>query len=70
MNKNTSEEEISNEDTIKCAECTEYYYCTKSTEDWIQCTSCLAWLHEFCIMYDPFCNRCGRKAKRAALNKK
>lgn len=66
-NIDLSEEEISDEDVNKCAECTEDYFQTQSTEDWIQCTSCSGWLHEFCTMYNPLCNRCGRKAKRATI---
>ncbi|CAH1959173.1 unnamed protein product [Acanthoscelides obtectus] len=64
-----SEEELSDKDPNRCAECTENYYQTQSTEDWIQCPTCSAWLHEFCTMYAPMCNRCGRKAKRASIQK-
>lgn len=65
----TTDDDISDEDVNKCAECTENYYKTTSSEDWLQCTSCLAWMHEFCTMYNPLCNRCGRKAKRETVKK-
>lgn len=65
----TSDDEISDEDVNRCVECTENYFQTKSTEDWIQCTSCSSWLHEFCTMYNPMCNRCGRNAKRESMKK-
>lgn len=70
MRNDKSEEEVSNEDDDRCIECTENYLHTKSNEDWIQCTSCSAWMHEFCTMYNPLCNFCGRKAKRATLKNK
>lgn len=62
-----SEEEFSDMDENKCIECTENYYKTKSSEDWIQCSACSGWLHEFCTMYGRFCNICGRKDKRETV---
>lgn len=66
----TSEEEISDDNENNCIECTENYFSTTSKEDWIQCSSCFHWMHEFCTMYNPQCNRCGRKAKRETVAKK
>lgn len=66
--KSPSNEDISDEEN-RCIECTENYYCTTSKEDWIKCSSCLSWMHEFCTMYNPLCNVCGKIAKRQAVNK-
>ncbi|CAH1997757.1 unnamed protein product [Acanthoscelides obtectus] len=46
-----SEEELSDEDPNRCDECTENYYQTQYSEDWIQCPTCSAWLHEFCTIF-------------------
>lgn len=53
----------------RCVECTENYYETRETVDWICCVSCLKWLHESCTMYNPMCNICGQKNKRDSVKK-
>lgn len=63
--------ELSNENsqTNRCFECKDYYE-TQSIEDWIQCSSCLWWLHESCTMYNSKCKRCGRIAEMETIKKK
>lgn len=45
----------------ECVGCGEYYNETKQKVDWIQCVSCLRWLHEGCSRFEVTCDYCGKK---------
>lgn len=72
-NKNVEEEmnqipkDTSRKQECKCTECAEDYYQTSEVVDWIECISCLSWLHESCTMYGDHCNQCGRVQKRKLM---
>lgn len=67
FDESDSDQTESDKENTQCRECFDDYASTKSTANWIQCLMCNLWLHEDCILYGDYCNRCGHKKKLAAL---
>lgn len=53
-----------------CVGCGENYNDTKKHDDWIQCVTCLHWLHENCTSYGNFCQKCGKLDSKSKKGKK
>lgn len=53
-----------------CVGCGEDYRHTTKTVDWIQCVTCLLWLHESCTSFGDFCQKCGKLDYNSKKGKK